>query len=259
MFAILYFFLGASIGSFVQVVVTRMHVAPSAKARSKCRSCGEALRAYDIIPILSYLYLRGKCRYCKVNFGVSALVIEIIYGLVFVALSHFILLGQATLWAATGWLIYYTLLFIVLGIIALYDRLHTYIPVLYLMFYCVLTFVMLALRYMYEPTSLVLIAPLIVAAPFLVIWVLSKGKALGFGDVLLFAGVGAFFGIAQGLAVLLLSIWSGAIVGSIMYLIQRKKGNVNANVIPFVPFIVFAFLIVLFTDIDVFSVASLFA
>jgi prepilin signal peptidase PulO-like enzyme (type II secretory pathway) len=257
-FALLSFFFGASIGSFVSVVVTRLNVAPIMKTRSKCLSCGEALRTYDLIPVISYLLLRGRCRYCKTVFGISALAIEMLYGTVFLLLYHFILRGQSSLLIASLWLLYYTFLFGTLGVIALYDRIHTYIPIVYLMVYCVLTFGMLIMRYIQEPTSMTLLSPVVVALPFLLIWLISRGKALGFGDVLLFLGVGAFFGIASGFAVLLLSVWLGAIIGGGIYLLELRRGKAN-SAIPFVPFIVLAFVIVLFTDTDIFSIASLFA
>jgi prepilin signal peptidase PulO-like enzyme (type II secretory pathway) len=75
---------------------------------------------------------------------------------------------------------------------------------------------------------------------------------------LLFLGVGAFFGVNQGIAVLLLSVWMGALYGIYVRYFSDQKGKKQVAV-AFVPFIVIAFLIVLFTDIDVFSIASLFA
>lgn len=258
MFEILSFIFGASIGSFVQVIATRLHVAPIMKSRSKCLSCGEALRIPDLVPIFSCLFLKGRCRYCKTVFGMSSLVIEMIFGLVFLALYHFILSGQPTLLSAFAWLVYYTLLFGTLGVIALYDRAHTYIPIAFLYFYGILTLLMLALRYIHEPSSTMLLSPVIVALPFLVVWIVTKGKGLGFGDVLLFLGVGAFFGVSQGIAVLLISIWSGALYGLYVKYIGPHKGKTGIA-IPFVPFIVFAFIIVLFTDIDIFSIASFFS
>ena len=240
------------------MVVTRLHVSPILNSRSKCLSCGEVLRALDLIPLFSYIFLKGKCRYCKSIFGKENLYVEVIYGSVYVLLYHFILLGQVTTILTVFWFIFYSLLFIVLGVIALYDLKHTYIPVPYLISYCVFTIIMLGIRYMHYSTSMILLAPLIVALPFLGLWIISKGKWLGFGDVILFFGVGAFFGIEQGLAVLLISIWMGAIVGVGLYLLHYKKIIKNIA-IPFVPFIVFAFVIVLFTDIDVFSIAELFA
>lgn len=258
MFYILSFLFGASIGSFVQVIVTRFNVASIIKTRSKCLSCGEALRTYDLFPIFSYLYLLGKCRHCKSSYGISTLIIELIYGLVFVLLYHFILAGPGTILVSLSFLIYYTLLFITLGVIALYDKAHSYIPVPYLMGYLALTVGFMFKSYINEPSIFVVIAPFAVALPFLLIWIISKGKALGFGDIVLFFGVGAFFGIAQGSAVFLISIWTGAIFGAVKYFLTEKSKRKNMA-IPFVPFIVFAFLFVLFTDIDLFSIASLFA
>ena len=240
----------------MQVVATRLHVAPIMKSRSKCLSCGEALRFFDLIPVGSYLLLKGKCRYCKSVFGVSALVIEIIFGLVFLLLYKFVLSGQTTLFLSFIWLVYYTLLFATLGIIALYDRAHTYIPTSFLFFFEFLTIVMLIIRYIHDPSWLVLISPVVVALPFLIIWLITKGKGLGFGDILLFLGVGAFFGINQGVAVLLISVWVGALFGLYIKYFSKHKGK-SGIALPFVPFIVIAFIFVLFTDIDVFSIASL--
>lgn len=258
MFYFLSFLFGASIGSFVQVVATRLNVAPILKGRSKCLSCGEALRVSDLVPVLSYIFLKGKCRYCKSVYGISALVIECIYGVVFTLLYHFIIKGELSLLSSTLWLTYYTLLFGVFGVMALYDKAHTYIPVSFLLSYSVLTFFMMVVRYVDEPSASLLLAPVVVALPFLFIFLVTKGRGLGFGDVLLFLGVGAFFGIAQGFAVLLISIWSGALVGAYIKYLGSGKGKKNIAM-PFVPFIIFAFIVVLFTDVDVYSIASLFA
>ncbi len=253
----LFFLFGAAIGSFTLVVVTRLHVAPIASSRSKCLSCGEALRVWDLVPIFSYLSLGGSCRYCKTPYGAGSLLIECLFGGLFVLLYHFILSGFLLV-PLIAWLGYYTLLFISLGVVALYDYKHSYVPILYLAIFLVLSFAMLAMHYLYAPTSAVLLGPLVVALPFLSVWIITKGRGLGLGDVLLYAGVGAFFGIEQGLAVLLVSVWIGAIVGAYVY-IKSFKHHTKSKAMPFVPFIVVAFLVVLFTDIDVFSIASIFS
>ena len=258
MFYLLSFLFGASLGSFVQVVATRLNVAKVMTTRSKCLSCGEALRAHDLIPILSYLFLKGKCRYCKTSYGITSLIVEIAFGIVFVLLYHFIFQHSPSVISAALWLLYYSLLCITLGVIALYDKVHTYIPVYYLIAYLALTSWIWVLRYAYNPSWTEIAAPFLIAMPFFLIWLFSKGRALGFGDVVLFFGVGAFFGLTQGVAVFLISIWVGAIVGAVIYFLKPQSERKNLA-IPFVPFIVFAFLFVLFTDIDIFSIASLFA
>lgn len=257
-FYILSFFFGASIGSFVQVIVSRLHVAPITKSRSKCLSCGEALRAYDLIPLFSYFLLKGKCRYCKTPYGIETVLVEIIYGISFVLLYGVILKGQINPVVEILYLVYYTFLFIVLGVIALYDQKHTYIPISYLFSFCFLALGMLGLRYATDQSAITLLSPIITALPFLILWLITRGKGVGFGDVLLFFGVGAFFGIEQSMAVLMLSVWMGALVGIVLYLTRKRIDSVNIP-LPFVPFIVIAFLIILFTDTDIFSIANLFS
>ena len=139
---------------------------------------------------------------------------------------------------------------------ALYDRAHSYIPSGFLLGYIALTFLVYLSNVFRDPTPMTLLGPLLVALPFALIWVVTKGKGLGFGDVILFIGVGAFFGTIQGFAVLMISVWLGAIVGLyIKYSAKKKKAGPTP--MPFVPFIVIAFLIVLFTGVNVFSIATL--
>ncbi len=242
----------------MQVVASRLHVAPIMKGRSKCLSCGEALRVSDLIPVVSYLLLKGKCRYCRSVYGISSLVVELLFGVTFFFLYLLILKDQDSLLVSSLWLIYYTFLFGTLGVMALYDKAHSYIPLTFLASYLFLTFVMYGMRVAGDPHILTVLSPLFVALPFLFVWVITQGKGLGFGDVILFFGVGAFFGSLQGFAVLMISVWLGAIIGLyIKYVIQKEKGKTTP--MPFVPFIVIAFLIVLFTDIDVFSIAMFFS
>ena len=242
----------------MQVVASRLHVAPIMKGRSKCLSCGEALRVSDLIPIVSYLLLKGKCRYCRSVYGISSLVVELLFGVTFFFLYLLILKDQDSLLMSSLWLIYYTFLFGTLGVMALYDKAHSYIPLTFLSSYLFLTFVMYGMRVAGDPHILTVLSPFFVALPFLFVWIITQGKGLGFGDVILFFGVGAFFGSLQGFAVLMISVWLGAIVGLyIKYVVQKEKGKMTP--MPFVPFIVIAFLIVLFTDIDVFSIAMFFS
>jgi leader peptidase (prepilin peptidase)/N-methyltransferase len=250
-FYLLSFILGASVGSFVQVIVGRLHVAPIIKGRSKCLSCGEALRVSDLVPLLSHLFLKGRCKYCKSPFGTESLVIETLFGLVFVLLYVTILSNTLSYGGAMLYLLFYTLLFISLGVMALYDRKHTYVPMEFLMLFLTLCFGMYIYGVVEEGSLERALSPLIVPLPFLLIWLVSKGKALGFGDVLLFIGVGAFFSLYQGIAVFLIAVWTGALYGLYKKYIEKDTNKA----IPFVPFIVIAFLIVLFTGIDVFSIA----
>lgn len=258
MLYILSFIYGSALGSFVNVIVTRLNVAPIVKARSKCLSCGITLSWKDLVPVFSYLYLRGKCKSCKTKYGISNLLIEIIYGVIFILVYSFILSGQVSTTTSFLWLVYYTLFFVTLGVITLYDLKHKVIPINFFFGFLALTFIVLLLR-LYDDSSLyTLISPLVVASPFLLLWILSRvfnKEWLGFGDVLMFASVGAFFDVFQGLAVFFLSVWIGAITGIVLKVLESKKYNLK-TAIPFVPFITISIIIVLFTDIDILSIAQ---
>ena len=257
MLFILSFIFGASVGSFVQVVAGRLHVAPILKGRSKCLSCGEALRPSDLVPVFSYLFLKGRCRYCGARYGSEALIVEVIFGLTFLFLYQLILRGQPTLLESFLWLVYYTLLFGTLGVMALYDRTHSYVPTPFLGSFLILSFAMYGIRLYGGYDTLSLLAPVFVALPFFVVWLLTRGKGLGFGDILIYIGVGAFFGSLQGFAVFVISVWLGALSG--IYIKYRAHDGAKHVAIPFVPYIALAFVFVLFTGIDILSITSIFS
>lgn len=85
--AIFVFFYGISIGSFLNVVIYRIPLGKSvSKGRSYCPICGTSLKWYDLVPIISYLTLRGKCRYCGATISKQYPIVESITGFGFVLL-----------------------------------------------------------------------------------------------------------------------------------------------------------------------------
>lgn len=255
MFSILSFFYGASLASFTQVLVTRLHVAPVFTGRSKCLSCGEKIHWFDLIPVLSYLVLRGKCRVCKSNFGVSSLLTEALFGVVFVCIYFKVLAGRGITIESFAWLLYYSILVILFGAITLYDLKHKVIPNIFFLLLLVLSLFTMIMKFVQTGDLYLLLAPLVVALPFALAYVVTKGTALGFGDILMYLAVGAFFGIEQGLAVLFISVWIGGIVAVILHFLNKKTYSMK-TALPFVPFITLAFFIVLFTEIDISSIGQ---
>jgi len=82
---ILLFILGTCLGSFLNVVIDRIPQGDSVFfSRSRCNKCKKQIAFYDLIPIVSYLLLGGKCRYCKVRIGIRTFIIEILSGILFV-------------------------------------------------------------------------------------------------------------------------------------------------------------------------------
>lgn len=105
-------------GSFINVVVDRVPAGQSiVRPRSRCPSCSTELKTLDLIPVLSYLWLRGKCRYCRTSIPLRILFVEGITGLAF--LGAYLALGP-TLWflaTAVG-----VTLMLILGLIALENH-----------------------------------------------------------------------------------------------------------------------------------------
>lgn len=81
-FCLILFFLGASLGSFSLVVVTRRIKQENwVSGRSKCDSCGHTLTWQELIPIFSFIFLRGRCKSCGKKIGFETLTTEIIFGI----------------------------------------------------------------------------------------------------------------------------------------------------------------------------------
>lgn len=254
---VLSFIFGSAIGSFVNVIADRLYVAPILTGRSKCLSCSKTLAWFDLIPIISFLHHGGKCRNCKTRLGYEHLIVEALYGILFVSFYFIFIIPRGLTLASLGWFAFYTVFFVTLGVVALYDIKHKVIPSLFLVLFLIQCLIVLVIRYFDEGSLLILLDPFIVSLPFLILFLVSRGVWLGFGDVLMYMGVGAFFGASQGITVLLISLWSGALVGLYILISQKLKLG-SKKELPFVPFIVLAIIFVLFTDINLDNILSLF-
>ena len=129
------FLLGASVGSFLNVVVYRLPLDKSiVKPGSHCTSCQKSLAWYDNIPILAWFYLRGKCRYCGAAFSIRYPLVELFTALLFVTVywAYFSVKIRADLptFTAGGWVIYSGHMVLLCALLAssLIDAEHWIIP-----------------------------------------------------------------------------------------------------------------------------------
>ena len=217
--------LGAVIGSFVNVVSVREAKGEDfVHGRSYCPHCQHSLHALDLVPILSYLFLRGKCRYCKQSISVRYFLVEIVFTVLFILVA---LLKQPT--DIVG---YYFCTMCML--IALMDVDSYEIDLRLLL---VLTMVGFSIRIdAVEGAILSMVAGLI-----LYITVYGVGKwiwqeeVFGMGDVYFLAALGPYFSPSQILFVGLFSfVFGGGVV--IGWMILSKRNQLYAK-IPFAPFI----------------------
>ncbi|MCF6206544.1 MAG: prepilin peptidase [Sulfurovum sp.] len=224
----LIFVLGTMIGSFLNVVIYRIPKGESIVfPASKCQSCQTPLKWYHNIPILSWLFLRGKCGFCGEPISKQYPIVELTTGLIFAAL------------------------YLKLGLV-------WYLPFVAGSFAALLALVMIDFKYMAVPDNVnfaalifALIQPDFLEAAmyaaiaagglYLIGWIsslIARRQAMGGADVIVAGTMGALLGFPNFFAALFLS----AILAVIPSLINRENG------VPFVPFLALATFIVYLYD-----------
>ncbi len=248
---ILYIFaglLGSVLGSFANVCIWRMPRGESvAWPGSHCPSCGHKLAFWENVPVLSYVFLLGRCRSCHNRISLMYPLVELIcIGLSLLAWWHF---GEPL-----RYLIYLCLFIVPLVIVSGIDLAHMIIPdVISLPGIAVgfLVHVFLDNRGHYMSAAIDSVTGIIIGGGSLYLVAiayekLKKQEGLGGGDIKLIAMLGAFFGWRAAIVILLISSFLGSLVGLGVILALRKDMK---YAIPFGPFLAAAGLVYLFAGL----------
>ncbi len=259
------FVLGTVIGSFLNVVIYRLHTGRSVNGRSHCMSCGETLQWYELFPVVSYLVLHARCRTCGAYIPLRYLTVELLTGLTFLLLF--------TLFAPNYIaFLFHAVLLSVLIVISVYDLRHTIIPDELTTAVGGLAFVSLVLEYVLMDHALGVFYNLvsgISAGGFLFfLWYVSKGKWIGLGDAKLALPLGIIAGTSGALSMIVLSFWIGAALSVSLLLLGMllKKGKTvlpfacagltMKSEVPFAPFLILGFLLAHLFHVDIFVITS---
>jgi len=230
------FIFGLCIGSFLNCAIYRLEKKKNLKGRSFCPHCKHPLSWLDLFPVFSFLFLRGRCRYCKKNISWQYPAVELATGLVFLLIFVF-----ANDFSIFG-LINLSFLFYVVSalvVIFVYDLKHYIIPDKVLFPAIIITFLYRLIENLlvgdYELIYNFILASVIASVFFLVIFLISKGKWMGFGDVKLAILMGLLLGVPNVLVALFLAFFFGAIIGVVLMISERKSLK---SEIPFGPFLI---------------------
>lgn len=229
-FAVGIFLLGLCIGSFLNCIIYRLEQKKSLSGRSFCPSCNHTLSWKDLFPVFSYLFLGGKCRYCKKKISFQYPLVEIFTGVVF--LSIFLSQFQPDKMLDAIFMFY---IISVLIIIFIYDLKHYLIPDKVLFpaiavagLYRILGFGELSfLSYLF--------GAIMASGFFFLIFFITRGKGMGFGDVKLAILMGLLLGAENVLVAIFLASFIGTIVGLTLMMLGKKGLK---SEIPFAPFLI---------------------
>jgi leader peptidase (prepilin peptidase) / N-methyltransferase len=248
------FLLGASFGSFISVLNDRIKKGKKGIifGRSVCPKCKKKLGAADLVPLFSYLILRGKCRHCGKKISAHYPALEIITGLAFVAMLMRYPFMSDTLAIEWGNMLVLAINFvytIFLVAVFFFDLQHSEIPDAYLF-----PFIGVSLA-----GSLIIGSPDIISMVMAAVgsfvffggqYFLSKGKWLGEGDIYLGIAMALILGWQLLLIGLAVSYLLGGFVSVILMTAKKATGKTQ---IPFAPFLVLGTFMAIFFGNEVIS------
>ena len=202
--------IGLVFGSFLSVLVTRLDKKEGIVAgRSECPNCYHKLGWYDLAPLFSFIFIGGRCRYCKHSISLFYPTIELTTSLVLV--SYFLFNGLVLNISS----FYHITLLVLLVSLIFFDYLYLILPDKILV---VMGLLALFFSIFYKPNELIhlFIFGFLFALGFAIIYLVSKGGAIGFGDVKLVFIIGLILGYPLGLLAIIFAIWGGALWGLVL-------------------------------------------
>lgn len=236
-YVLIAFALGASVGSFLHVVALRTRAGTSfVRGRSKCTACQRSLGGLELLPVVGFFIVRGKCRTCETKISLQYPIVEILGGLLFVAAVMTWTFGVFSI----AWLLRALVASSFLLLVSIYDTKYGELPDRFTIPAAV-AFAALSLWITHDSTS-VFFGALVGAGWFWIQYVVSRGRWVGDGDIFLGMALGALLGfpaVVVGLAAAYIIASLFAIPLLLMKRLTRKSR------LPFAPFLSIGALVAL--------------
>lgn len=226
------FILGTAMGSFINVVVDRVIRGETLGGRSHCDYCKKTLMWYDLIPLISYIVLRGKCRRCHKQLSIQYLLVELATGIIYVVTWLLVPFTSVILY----WGIVSCAWIIVLSDLR-YKLISDYMQIAFFISALLLKISMKSTLFSLMGDC---VAGVSVLLPIGLIYVVTNERAMGLGDVILAGIIGFMLGVGKGLLAIYVAFLVGAVVG-VFLLIQQKKGM--KSTVSFGPFLLIGALV----------------
>jgi len=262
--ALIVFMFGAAIGSFLNVVVLRHEAGKKLTGRSMCPHCGRQLSWHELVPIVSWLWQRGRCRGCDARISCQYPLVEFATAVLFILVyAQF----SAVLAACTGGAcVVHSALFVTvlviwatLVVITVYDLRTKLIPNVF-SFTLIGAAAILYGLHLYTGVEFswwhIAAGPLFYL-PYWILWKVSDGRWIGLGDAKLSWGIGWFLGLSLGGSAILYGFWIGALCSLLLMgaqrLVERSRALGLTSEVPFGPYLVLGTAIAYFFQLDLFA------
>jgi len=252
--------LGLIIGSFLNVYISRFHTGKSLTGHSHCMSCARPLRWFELLPVVSYLALRGRCRICGSYIPFRYVLVELLTAGLF---------GLGFMFMSFGWLLLvWFLLIALLVVILMYDLDHLIIPNELVVAVSGVAILLVCMEASWRVSFAFFDNVYAAIGAFIFyggLWFISGGRWIGFGDAKLAMPLAFILGPLGVFSFVVLSFWIGAGVSvlllGIQKWLQRGKHRLSKygfsltmkSEVPFAPFMIAAFILVAWLHFDVLS------
>jgi len=246
-FPLLLFVTGAVIGSFLNVVILRYLNEKDLNGRSMCPKCKETLRWWELIPIFSFVLLQGRCQRCKKQISVQYPLVETAMGLSVLIIGMSLMASIAVVEAAL------TVVMVALLLVLFVIDLRSFmLPDIFVAALGAVVIVIWSVEWLglggyrvmeYGHELFNMAGGVLVGAGWLgFLWLITRGKGIGLGDIKLMVPLGLFFGLIDTTVLLLLAFVTGGLLS--LWLLWRGKVGMK-TAIPFGPFLAGAAIVMM--------------